>query len=79
MTLSAWLATTLGRADGDFNGIARIDIGAHEVPYDPDGDADDDGASNYEEYLWGSNPLDPNDLPAWRYGPIRGGWRAILR
>lgn len=51
-------------------------------PYDWDDgdlDSDGDGANNREEYRWGTNPQDRNDLPNWRYGPSRGGWRAILQ
>lgn len=32
-----------------------------DKPYNPDGDEDGDGASNYFEYLSGTNPFDPSD------------------
>jgi len=48
-----WLFQYFGHTTGQTNDLSRAED-----------DADGDGSSNYEEYLAGTNPLDPDSMPA---------------
>ena len=61
-----WCASGLRAQVVDLNGNGMSDIweqvyGASTLP--PNGDADNDGASNLQEAVAGTDPFDPNSKP----------------
>jgi glucose/arabinose dehydrogenase len=55
--LQAWISEDLPKYEVYNTWAGRVFVGRPDVDASPDGDADDDGQTNYEEFLAGTNPL----------------------